>query len=141
MAWKLTSGHDRPIAEINITPLTDVMLVLLVIFMVTSPLLMMESMKLKLPKSQSAGEEKGLATVVSITSEGRYFLNDDRIEKSELEGRIGTELKADGNDAVILKADESVRHGLVVEVLDIARKAGAKKLSIATEPKADRADR
>ncbi len=136
MAWKLTSGHDRPMAEINITPLTDVMLVLLVVFMVTSPLLMMESMKLKLPKAETSGGEKSLATVVSITTEGRYFLNDEPIDISALEEGLITELEGEKDKAVILKADKSVQHGLVVEVLDIARKAGAEKLSIATEPSA-----
>lgn len=136
MAWKLTNGKENTMAEINITPLTDVMLVLLVIFMVTSPLLMMESMKLKLPKAETSGAEKGLAIVIAITSEGRYYLNDEPINKSDLEARLISELKSSGDNAVILKADRSVRHGLVVEVLDIARKAGADKLSIATEPKA-----
>lgn len=136
MAWKLTNGRESTMAEINITPLTDVMLVLLVVFMVTSPLLMMESMKLKLPQAETSGAEKGLAIVVSITKEGRYYLNDEPIEKSDLEARLILELGSGGDNAVILKADRSVRHGLVVEVLDIARKAGADKLSIATEPKA-----
>lgn len=134
MAWKLTSGHDRPMAEINITPLTDVMLVLLVVFMVTSPLLMMESMKLKLPQAKTSGAEKSLATVVSITNEGRYYLNDEPIDRSALEGRLIAELESGEDKTVVLKADKSVRHGLVVEVLDLARKAGADKLSIATEP-------
>ncbi len=57
MAWKLTNGKESTMAEINITPLTDVMLVLLVVFMVTSPLLMMESMKLKLPQAETSGAE------------------------------------------------------------------------------------
>lgn len=134
MAWKLTNGKESTMAEINITPLTDVMLVLLVVFMVTSPLLMMESMKLKLPQAKSSGEEKGLATVVSISSDGLFYLNSEQIEKSALEERIAGELKSEGDNALILKADKTVSHGLVVEVLDMARKAGAEKLSIATEP-------
>lgn len=134
MAWKLTSGKESTMAEINITPLTDVMLVLLVVFMVTSPLLMMESMKLKLPEAMSAGEEKGLATIVSISSDGLFYLNNERVEKSVLEKMMAAELKNKGDNALILKADKTVSHGLVVEVLDMARKAGAVKLSIATEP-------
>lgn len=134
MAWRLTSGKESTMAEINITPLTDVMLVLLVVFMVTSPLLMMESMKLKLPQAKSSGEEKGLATVVSISSDGLFYLNNEPIEKSDLEEMLAIELKSEDDNAVILKADKTVSHGLVVEVLDMARKAGAEKLSIATEP-------
>lgn len=136
MAWKLTSGREQTMAEINITPLTDVMLVLLVVFMVTSPLLMMESMKLKLPKAETSGIVKESAIVVSITKDGEYFLNGEEIEKSELEARLSAQLKKEDNDAVMLKADKSVPHGHVVEVLDIARKVGAVKLSIATEPAA-----
>ncbi|MEE9543742.1 MAG: biopolymer transporter ExbD [Thermodesulfobacteriota bacterium] len=134
MAWKLTNGKESTMAEINITPLTDVMLVLLVVFMVTSPLLMMESMKLKLPHAETSGEESGTGLIVSITGDGVYYLNDREIKISELGSAISAELEATKESVVILKADKSVRHGLVVEVLDLARGAGALKLSIATDP-------
>ena len=134
MAWKLTSGRESTMAEINITPLTDVMLVLLVVFMVTSPLLMMESMKLKLPHAESSGEEKSTGLIVSITGDGEYYLNDRKVERAELGREIGAELERTKDDVVILKADKTVEHGLVVEVLDLARAKGAKKLSIATDP-------
>jgi biopolymer transport protein ExbD len=134
MAWKLTSGKESTMAEINITPLTDVMLVLLVVFMVTSPLLMMESMKLKLPHAETSGEEIGTGLIVSITGDGVYYLNDRTVERSELGREIKAELKSTKNNVLILKADKTVSHGLVVEVLDLARGAGAEKLSIATDP-------
>lgn len=137
MAWKLTSGKESTMAEINITPLTDVMLVLLVVFMVTSPLLMMESMKLKLPHAETSGEERGSSLVVSITGDGLYYFNDRLVERAELGGLITKELETTKESVVILKADKSVSHGAVVEVLDLARKAGAQRLSIATNPARD----
>ncbi|MCP3678155.1 MAG: biopolymer transporter ExbD, partial [Deltaproteobacteria bacterium] len=68
--WSLQSGGDQIISSINITPLTDVMLVLLVIFMVTTPLIMMESFKIKLPKAVSSGVESGEGVTITVTSGG-----------------------------------------------------------------------
>ncbi len=134
MAWKLSGTEERVMAEINITPLTDVMLVLLVIFMVTTPLFMMESFKLKLPKAGSGTSEPGTGTVLSVTVDGRYFLNGEHVKKRDLKNRIAAEFKATGSTNILLKADTSSRHGEVIDALDIAKKAGAGRLSIATEP-------
>ena len=135
MAWKLSNTNEKVISEINITPLTDVMLVLLIIFMVTTPLLMMDSFKLKLPKAASAGSETGLGSVVSVSEDGGLYLDGKAVDEDELFSALESKFKAGGDRTVILKADIDTMHGKVVKILDLSRKAGAEKLSIATEPR------
>ena len=133
MSWKLYSSRERVISEINITPLTDVMLVLLIIFMVTTPLLMMESFKLKLPRAETSGSESGEGAVITITEDGLIYLDGNSIEKGEILPALKARFDRGAPKAVLLKADTVTMHGMVVEILDMSRQAGADKLSIATE--------
>ncbi|MBI5888570.1 MAG: biopolymer transporter ExbD [Deltaproteobacteria bacterium] len=141
MGWNLKRDEGRLMSEINITPLTDVMLVLLVIFMVTTPLIMIESFKVKLPKAVSAGAEPGKGVVIEIGEGGNISINgkaSSRVEPSQraaLYDAIKSALANSPEKTVVIKADTNVRHGLVVEVLDTAKLAGAAKLSIAVERK------
>lgn len=133
MAWKTDGNDERVISEINITPLTDVMLVLLVIFMVTTPLLMIDSLKVKLPRAVTSGAETAPGVTVTITREGIISINGERTPAAGLEAALGEAIEGSGTKTVIIKADEGSRHGVVVRVLDLARSSGAEKLSIATE--------
>ncbi|MFQ5329377.1 MAG: ExbD/TolR family protein [Thermodesulfobacteriota bacterium] len=132
--WSLQSGGDQIISSINITPLTDVMLVLLVIFMVTTPLIMMESFKIKLPKAVSSGAERGEGITVMVTSGGDISIDGAPIDRDRLYDFISGRVADTPEVAVIIKADTDALHGSVVEVLDTAKRAGAKRLSIATVP-------
>ena len=132
--WSLTNIRDKIISEINITPLTDVMLVLLVIFMVTTPLLVMHSFKIKLPKAVSAEAEQEKGITLSITTGGAIYLNNKAVKMEGLFDSLKSELRTVSGKIVIIKADKDILHGTVVRVLDIAKRAGAVKLSIATEP-------
>lgn len=133
MAWKKREGHERVLSEINITPLTDVMLVLLVIFMVTTPLIMVESFKIKLPKAITADAESGKGAVVAVSQSGLISLNGKTVTSSGLYDALKEEFARSGDRGVVIKADGATRHSVVVEVLDTAKLAGASKLSIATE--------
>ncbi|MBI3755340.1 MAG: biopolymer transporter ExbD [Deltaproteobacteria bacterium] len=132
--WSIASNRDKIISEINITPLTDVMLVLLVIFMVTTPLLVMQSFKIKLPKAVSAEAEAGKGITLSIATGGVIYLNSKAVKMEGLFDSIKSELKTASDRTVIIKADKDIPHGTVVKVLDTAKRAGAEKLSIAIEP-------
>lgn len=132
--WSLAGNRDKIISEINITPLTDVMLVLLVIFMVTTPLLIMESFKIKLPKAVTADTETGKGITISIATGGIIYLNNKIVGIEMLFDAIKTDIAPRADKIVIIKADKDVLHGVVVKVLDIAKRAGAEKLSIAIEP-------
>lgn len=120
-------------SEINITPLTDVMLVLLVIFMVTTPLIMTDSFKVKLPDAVSATAETGKGVTVTVSASGRIDVNGKEVQKTELAAELKRAFSAPGADkTVVLRADGTALHKYVVDVLDTAKLAGAAKLSIAT---------
>jgi len=134
MGWNLRGSDDgRIMAEINITPLTDVMLVLLVIFMVTTPLIIMDSLKVKLPKAVTADAEPGTGVVVAVSRDGRIEVNGRAAKLAGLAALLRGELARSKVKTVLVRADGDTRHGVVVGVLDAARRAGADKLSIATE--------
>ncbi len=120
-------------AEINITPLADVMLVLLVIFMVTTPLIMTDSFKVRLPRAVSADAEPGKGAVVAVSEAGHVTLNGRAVEMDGLREALKAAFGQGGDRTVIIRADRGVSHGVVVNVLDTARLAGAERLSIATE--------
>jgi len=132
--WYLQRGGDQIISTINITPLTDVMLVLLVIFMVTTPLMVMESFKIKLPKAISAGSESGEGVTIAVAKDGTVTIDDQRVSRDDLFNRIKERLAGGPERPVVVKADTDTLHGAVVEVLDTAKRAGAQRLSIATVP-------
>jgi biopolymer transport protein ExbD len=134
MAWNVKSTEGRIISEINITPLTDVMLVLLVIFMVATPLIMNESFKIKLPTAATGTVESGTGITVTVNRAGEIELNGVEITIKMLRSSLVKELAAQTDKTVLLRADGETLHEVVVEVLDIAKVAGATKLSIATEP-------
>jgi len=128
----LSSGEHEPMWEINITPLTDVFLVLLIIFMVTTPLIMAAGIKIKMPRTHALPSLTERDVIIAVTSDGRYFVNSTEVPKDRLSGYL-KEQNLEGK-LVVVQADKNLSHGTVVEVLDIARAAGAEKLAIATEP-------
>ncbi|MBI5235790.1 MAG: biopolymer transporter ExbD [Deltaproteobacteria bacterium] len=133
MAWKTNISHEKVMAEINITPLTDVMLVLLVIFMVTTPLIMSGALNVKLPRAGSAvsGSQQGLT--VTVGANGAIELDGRAVAFQDLHSILKERLASGADTSVAVKADSDARHGDVVRVLDIAKQAGALKLGIAVE--------
>ena len=133
MGWKLTGNKERMLAEINITPLTDVMLVLLVIFMVTTPLIMTESFKIKLPRAVTSGTETGKGVILAVSEDGRISIDGKDIRENELLDVLRKGFASGLDTAVVVKADGNARHSVIVKVLDTAKLAGADRLSIATQ--------
>lgn len=137
MAFKLEEEVDS-FSDINVTPLVDVMLVLLVIFMVTAPLLH-QGMEVKLPKSVS----QNLPTtpedplVLSITRGQSYYLNETPIPKAQLRERLKIILKNRKDKAVYLKADRNLPYGVVVETMDALNRIGVESLGMVTELQSD----
>ena len=133
MGWNLTGNKERLLAEINITPLTDVMLVLLVIFMVTTPLIMTESFKIKLPRAVTSGTETGKGVIIAVAEDGRISIDGKDVREAELLDVLRKGFAAGLDTTVVVKADGNARHSVIVKVLDTAKLAGADRLSIATE--------
>ncbi|MHB8829760.1 MAG: biopolymer transporter ExbD [Syntrophales bacterium] len=132
------NGFDRPLAEINVTPLVDVMLVLLVIFMVTAPMLQ-TGIDVNLPrvkaKSIDVAEEK---IVLSINGAREIFINRRPLGLSELGVKLESIFAQRIDREVYLRADRNVPYGFVVEVMAEVRKAGVDKLGMITEPPEER---
>ena len=120
-------------AEINITPFTDVVLVLLVIFMITTPLMLQPGIKLKLPNVKTAETDSGKSINIVVDAAGRIFLNDKPAQISELKSAIATRLTANPDIPVIVKADKEVKYDEVIKVIDAAKQAGAKRFSLGVE--------
>lgn len=122
----------RLIAEINITPFTDVILVLLIIFMITTPLIFQSSIKVNLPEAANASPVKDKSQVyISITNEGLVYLNKDFVSRKALKENIYSMHKDNPNLGVVLRADKLVRFKDIVSVLDILTEVGIKNLDIA----------
>ncbi len=135
----MQSGEDeKPVVGINVTPLVDVCLVLVIIFMVTAPMFMDPALKITLPKARTQeGEEKEKITI-TMSPDGRVAVNDKIIEgRSELVEEIKFHLAMSYEKFVILRADKDVLCGRLTDVMAIAKEAGAKSLTIATEKKID----
>ena len=124
----------QPMSEINMTPLIDVMLVLVVIFIITAPLLA-SSIKLDLPTTEAAqaGDGPRFVTVV-VDKSGRTFLNDAPLELGELANRLGQTAKLNPETEVQLRADAAVPYGRVVEVMGVAQKAGLNRIGFVADP-------
>ncbi|MCX5777324.1 MAG: biopolymer transporter ExbD [Candidatus Firestonebacteria bacterium] len=129
---------DKIISEINITPLTDVALVLLIIFMVTTPMILAGGINVKLPSATAADTTPQRNITISITLDNKVYLNDRETGFDGLQPALEQFLKNEKDKTVILNADKNVMHGQVVRVLDIAKKAGAVKLAIAAERAGDK---
>jgi len=134
--------------EINVVPYIDVMLVLLIIFMITAPLLT-QGVQVELPDADSQPIDPDLLRdreplVLSVDRDGRYYLNvggdeDAPIDEDEIARRAGAVLARDAATPVLVKADERVPYGSVVRGMVLLQQAGAKKIGFLTDPKAARA--
>jgi biopolymer transport protein ExbD len=122
--------------SMSITPLVDTMLTLLIFVLLLGAFAIQPGIRVRLPEAASKGEEPKQDLVLILTRDNRLYLNDDPLQLTELGVRLQERLRDRHDGVVIIKADKEVLHGRVVEVMDIAKGAGAVRLAIATEPKA-----
>lgn len=120
---------------INITSLIDVLFLLLIFFIVSSTFLEQPGMKLDLPKTSGREIAQMEGYTLFITSEGTMFLNEEPVTLTDLSRRLKVLASEVEERGLVLKADENVRYGLVVEVMDIAKQSGIGKLVVATRLK------
>ena len=135
-------GSEAVVAEINITPLTDVFLVLLIIFMVTSTALdesevaSRSCMKVVLPKANAAGpvSQRRSDPVLTVTKAGELYLGSHKVEPASLEEDIRKALTDVGSETLLIRGDKSVLLGAAVDIMSTAKKAGASHIAILTAP-------
>jgi biopolymer transport protein ExbD len=142
--------RGRVVSEINITPFTDVVLVLLIIFMITTPLIMQQNgaasakagstneggFNVQLPQAKTADlSSRENHLVVAILKDGRIVVDGEALSEEYFKAKLAEVKKVTPDTLVVIQADLTVNHGRVVEVMDMAALAGLKRLAIATEEK------
>ena len=138
MAIQIGAGGSRgrrqsPLAEINVTPLVDVMLVLLIISMLAAPMLQ-RGINLELPATETANEIKEALVVVSVDRDARIRINDRPVHPDLLLERMTSLAASRPDETVFLRADKLVPYGEVLRVMDMIRKAGVFRISLVTVP-------
>ncbi len=135
MAMDASSQRDATtISHINVTPLVDVMLVLLVIFMVTAPIIQ-QGVQVNLPQARGGaiqGQEDPL--VVTVSRNGRIYLNDNQVGLGELQQKLRAIRKLQPSKQVFLRADQDVRYGVVMKAVAEIKQAGIERLGMITRP-------
>jgi biopolymer transport protein ExbD len=129
------AGEDRyaPLAEINVTPMVDVMLVLLVIFMITAPLLTV-GVPLDLPKSRATTlTEPKQPIIISLNREGEVFIGDERIAADDLEPRLAALAAEDSSRIVYVRSDRTNTYAQLMDTLGLVNHAGFSKVSLVAE--------
>ena len=127
-------GKGRTMGEINVVPLVDVVLVLLIIFMVTAPM-MVQGLDVKLPETEAGAlKQSEELLILSVTAQGNIFLDEFPVQVEGLGDKIKNIKSRKPKTRVYLRADKDVAYGIVVNVLAEARKAGIDNLGMVTEP-------
>jgi biopolymer transport protein TolR len=133
MAIGIRRHGGRSLAEINVTPLVDVVLVLLIIFMLTAPILQ-SGIEVSVPKTKSVNEITEERIVISITRAQRVFLGNDPVNINEIGAVLRQKVRDPEHQSIYLRADENVPFGAFATVMDAVKSSGITNVSIVTEP-------
>ncbi|MDR3253786.1 MAG: biopolymer transporter ExbD [Endomicrobium sp.] len=129
----LNRKRNTVMSEINITPFTDVVLVLLIIFMITTPMLMQPSIKVNLPQTQASDSKDTSNIEVLISKDGYVYIDGKQIHISNVEDATRKLLSLHTDKVVIIKGDKDVKYDCIMQFMDRAKKAGAKKFALAVD--------
>ena len=125
-----TIGGNSQLSEINVTPFVDVVLVLLIIFMITAPMLT-RSMDIRIPTATTRQPGSDAPTVVSIDGQGRTFVNNRAVNIELLEEEIRQRVEVQGLEIAYLRADEALQYGQIIRVMDLLKRAGITTVGLA----------
>ena len=131
------TGQVQEINDINITPFVDVVLVLLVIFIVTAPIMMKDLLEVKLPKTSAADTRASSPLAIAITAQGQIMVDGQVVTEEILRSRSEEAYKKDPMTSVILAADQDARHGSIVRAIGIFKGAGLSNFAIQVEKQVD----
>jgi biopolymer transport protein ExbD len=137
MAGTFGGGDDGIISEINVTPLVDVVLVLLVIFLMTAPVIYQSAIKVQLPQA-STGEDSAKKGPLSFTvsADGKVYWNDEELSWEALSTRLGAMGEKAAEETAVISADQSTPHGAVIKLMDALRAAGLVRFALNVESNA-----
>ena len=128
------AGTNRgPIVGINVTPMVDVVLVLLVIMMVTATYIVAQSFNVDLPKTATADDPAQSPAVITLAKGDKLFWNDEPVTEAQLASKLAGEATAHPDGSVVISADQDVRHGAVMHAIDLAKVAGISKFALNVE--------
>lgn len=126
---------DEAISEINVVPLVDIILVVLIIFMVTAPMFMKPTINVNLPKAASGDKTSPSKLNIALTADGKINLNGSFVAETDVQAKATEEVTKNPEVQAIISADKDVPHGKVVGLLDIVKSAGVKKFAISIDKK------
>ncbi len=135
MAGKPSGDSDEPIAEINIVPFVDIILVVLIIFMITTPFIVKPSININLPKAASGQETTPSQLTISITAGGQAMLNGKDATDEEITAFAKNAVATKPEMQAIISADKDVPHGRVITIIDLVKTAGIVKFAITIDKK------
>ena len=136
MASRLGGGDDDAITDINITPFVDIILVVLIIFMVTTTYIVKQGIKVNLPDAATGEATESTSLGVSLATDGTLYLDGEPITEEALRARIREEHAKKADVVCLIAADRDVRHGEVVELIDLVKQEGVAKFAINIDPEA-----
>ena len=132
MAGKLGGDSDEPIVDINIVPFVDIILVVLIIFMVTTPMIVNHSIQIQLPKAITGEETTPSVLTFVITKEGTLQLDGKNIGEEEITKIVQDKILTNPNMSASIAADTDASHGKVIRVIDLVKQGGIHKFAIST---------
>ena len=134
MAFTASNGRTQSsISDINVTPLVDVVLVLLIIFMVTAPVLQ-SGIEVSVPKTRTVKEITEERLVISVDKQQRVFLGNDAININEIAAKLHQKIRDPQHQSIFIRADENVPFGAFATVMDAVKASGITNVSIVTQP-------
>ena len=131
---KKRAKKSKLMVEINITPFTDVVLVLLIIFIIATPFIYQYSMKVQLPKA-SKSEETSRDVIININAQGQVFLEDTKVDLESLKYKLTAMVRSKPDTSVIINGDKNARYDSVVQVMDVLTRSGVKNPGLGIELK------
>lgn len=134
MAKKMAET-DESISDINVVPLVDIVLVVLIIFMVTAPMIMKPSISVNLPKTASGDSTTQTQLSISLSPDGRAFLNGKLSDDATISAKAKEEFTKNPEIQAIISADKEVPHGRVMTIIDLVKLAGVKKFAFSIDKK------
>jgi biopolymer transport protein ExbD len=134
MASATQAGRNRGgIVGINVTPLVDIVLVLLVIMMVSATYIVSQSMQVDLPKTATSDDNVASLAAVTLTKNREIYFNGDKVDEATLKRKLNAAYSANSDVNLIVSADQEAKHGAVVQVIDVAKAIGITKFAINVE--------